>query len=51
MDGKILFRYFCGFLGAFIAVIYFAAPTEEDIAECVAVTNYTAERCEWEMTR
>lgn len=32
-------------------LFYFVKTTEEDIAKCVAATNYTAERCEWEMTR
>jgi len=34
------------FLGAWLT-----APTEEDVQKCTKATNYTAERCEWEMTR
>lgn len=26
-------------------------PSPEEIQMCIEVTNYTAERCEWEMTR
>lgn len=43
-------------LGLIIALSIFAflnilQITPEDIDNCIKATNYTAERCEWEMTR
>ena len=41
-------------LGAVLALVafaYFSQPSEEDILKCVETTSYTAERCEWEITR
>lgn len=41
-------------LGAVLALIafaYFSQPSEEDVLKCVETTNYTVERCEWELTR
>jgi hypothetical protein len=35
------------------AIIFmpFLVPSEEQIKNCMKVTNYSYERCEWEMTK
>lgn len=34
-----------------LAFVLDAKPSKQDIQKCVKVTNYTAKRCQWEMTR
>ena len=31
--------------------VYVGEPTQQRIEKCVEVTNYTEERCRWEVTR
>jgi hypothetical protein len=38
-------------IGAFIGGLFILAPTQKDIQKCVETTNYSYERCEWEMTK
>lgn len=38
-------------LGLSYLGLYLTAPTQEQIDKCAETTNYTKERCEWEMTR
>ena len=42
----ILSAFVCGF-----ALLWAIQPTQDDIDACVAKTSYTAERCEWELSR
>lgn len=51
-DNKIFITIWFAALIAFVIVLILGdTPSAEDIARCVELTDYTAERCEWEMTR
>ena len=45
ISGIIAICLLCGF------ILFQAKPTQADIDACVDATNYTAERCKWEITR
>lgn len=34
-----------------LAAYAFSEPTQDQLIACVETTNYTLERCKWEMTR
>lgn len=36
---------------AIYVIFSILTPTEEEIKKCMKVTNYSYERCEWEMTK
>lgn len=38
-------------MGAMFLLLSQSAATPEQVQKCVEVTNYTKERCEWELTR
>jgi len=40
-----------GIIALIILIGWLTAPTQEDIQECVKASNYTYERCEFEITR
>lgn len=38
-------------LGLFIGALWLTAPSEADIQRCAKVSNYSLERCRFELTR
>jgi len=44
-----LFAILCATIIAVVAFI--GEPTQKRVEKCVEVTNYTEERCRWEVTR
>lgn len=46
-----MIRVLIAFLALFSLVYFTSAPSAEDIKRCVETTNYTAKRCEFEITR
>lgn len=42
---------FITLIALLFAFPWLTQPTQADIEACMQATNYTAERCEWEMTR
>lgn len=41
----------CLAFAAFFLAAWATAPTEDDIKRCTEVSNYSYERCEFELTR
>lgn len=46
-----MIRLFLLVLGLFIAGLWLTAPSDADVQSCVKASNYTAERCLFELTR
>ena len=46
-----MIRGILGFTVVFGLTFYITAPTKSDIQKCVETTNYSVQRCEFELNR